>query len=93
MHRLQRGGGVDLSSLDSSALQVAACGRSESLLALDESLERLAGLDPGLAKLVELRFFGGLELEELSRILDRSERSLKRDWRRARAYLLAGMQP
>lgn len=88
----KRGGGVDLSSLDSSALQVAACGRSESLLALDESLERLAGLDPGLAKLVELRFFGGLELEELSRILDRSERSLKRDWRRARAYLLAGME-
>ncbi len=88
----KRGGEFDLRSLDSSALQVAASGRSEQLLALDESLQRLASLDPELARLVELRFFGGLDLAELSRILDRSERSLKRDWRRARAYLLAGIE-
>lgn len=88
----KRGGAIDLRSLDSSALQVAATGRSENLLALDESLERLAALDPALARLVELRFFGGIELVELSSILDRSERSLKRDWRRARAFLLAGIE-
>jgi len=88
----KRGGEFDLRSLDSSALQVAASGRSEHLLALDESLVRLAALDPELARLVELRFFGGLDLGELSRILDRSERSLKRDRRRARAFLLAGIE-
>lgn len=87
----KRGGEFDLRSLDSSALQVAANGRSDNLLALDESLGRLAEVDPALAQLVELRFFGGLELSELSAILDRSERSLKRDWRRARAFLLAGV--
>ncbi len=88
----KRGGAVDLRSLDSSALQVAASGRGEHLLALDESLQRLADLDPDLARLVELRFYGGLDLAELSPVLGRSERSLKRDWRRARAFLLAGMQ-
>lgn len=89
----KRGGEFDFSSLDSSAIQVAASGRSEQLLALDESLGRLAEVDPDLARLVELRFFAGLDLGELSRILDRSERSLKRDWRRARAFLLAEVQP
>ncbi|MEO6065170.1 MAG: ECF-type sigma factor [Lysobacterales bacterium] len=88
----KRGGEFDLSSLDSSAIQVAASGRSEHLLALDESLERLAAVDPELARLVELRFFGGLDLAELSRLQGRSERSLKRDWRRARAFLLAGIE-
>ncbi len=87
----KRGGDFDVQSLDSGALQVAASGRSEHLLALDESLQQLALVDPALARLVEMRFFGGLDLSELSRILDRSERSLKRDWRRARAFLLAGM--
>jgi len=88
----KRGGAMDLQSLDSSALQVAADGRGEHLLALDESLERLAALEPALARLVELRFFGGIELRELSRILDRSERSLERDWHRARAFLLSEIE-
>jgi len=88
----KRGGDFDLRSLDSTALQVAASGRSENLLALDEALKRLTSVDPELARLVELRFFGGLDLSELSSILDRSERSLKRDWRRARAFLLAGIE-
>ena len=59
-----------------------------------EALERLAAVDDGLAQLVELRFFGGLELEEIAGLNGRSERSLKRDWRKARAFLhaqLAGL--
>ena len=86
---VKRRGGIDIASLDSSAIEVAASGRSEHLLALDESLDRLADLEPALARLVEMRFFGGLELTELARILDRSQRSLERDWARARAFLMA----
>lgn len=89
----KRGGGLDLCPLDSSALDVAASGRGEHLLSLDDSLQRLAALEPALARLVELRFFGGLELRELSGILGRSERSLERDWHRARAFLLAEIEP
>ncbi len=88
----KRGGGIDISSLDSSAIEVAASGHSDHLLALDESLNRLAELEPGLARLVEMRFFGGIELAELSRIVDRSQRSLERDWARARAFLLAEIE-
>lgn len=87
----KRGGGLETRALDTGALQVAAAGRSEQLLSLDESLERLTVLDPALARLVELRFFGGFELAELEPVLGRSERSLKRDWRRARAFLLTDM--
>ncbi len=88
----KRGRAIDIQSLDSGALQVAADGRADHLLALDESLERLAAIDPALARLVELRFYGGIDLKELSRILDRSERSLERDWHRARAFLLAEIE-
>ncbi|MEO6065173.1 MAG: ECF-type sigma factor [Lysobacterales bacterium] len=88
----KRGGAVDVQSLDSGALQVAASGREEHVLALDESLQRLATVDPALARLVELRFYGGLEVKELSAILDRSERSIERDWQRARAFLVAEIE-
>jgi RNA polymerase sigma factor (TIGR02999 family) len=62
---------------------------SAELLALDDALGELDQSAPDLARLVELRFFVGLPLGEIVEILGRSERSLKRDWRRARAFLLA----
>lgn len=83
----RRGGGMRIDPLDSHALAVVAAEEDERLLALDAGLARLAELDPPLATLVELRFFGGLELPEISGLIGRSERSLKRDWRRARAFL------
>jgi RNA polymerase sigma factor (TIGR02999 family) len=58
------------------------------VLALDEALERLERDSPRLAQLVELRFFAGLQLTEISGLLNVSERTLKRDWRRARAFLV-----
>ncbi|THD12454.1 ECF-type sigma factor [Pseudofulvimonas gallinarii] len=86
----RRGGGVRVDSLDTGALRIAGAeGGREDLLALDAALTRLGELDPQLARLVELRFYGGLELAEISGLMDRSERSLKRDWRRARAFLYA----
>ncbi len=59
------------------------------LLALDDALARLQAESPRLAKVVELRFFAGLGLDEIAGLLDVGERTLKRDWRKARAYLLA----
>ena len=63
--------------------------RAPDVLALDAALVRLEGESPRLAKLVQLRFFGGLGLVEIAALLEVSERTLKRDWRRARAFLLA----
>lgn len=85
--RLRRGGDVQFATLDTSALQAAAQERDEDVLALDAALIRLADLDAPLAALVEMRFYAGLELAEIAVVQDRSERSLKRDWRRARAFL------
>lgn len=84
----RRGGNLRIDALDTGALRVAASpDTDDQVLALDTALNRLGALDPQLGKLVELRFFGGLELSEISGLLDRSERSLKRDWRKARAFL------
>ncbi len=57
------------------------------LLALDESLERLAGLDQRQARIVELRFFGGLGVEAVAAVLGVSPRTVEADWRMARAWL------
>jgi RNA polymerase sigma-70 factor (ECF subfamily) len=59
------------------------------LLAIDEVLGRLAQLDPRQAEVVELRFFGGCSEEEIAEILGVSARTVKRDWRVARAWLYA----
>lgn len=82
----KRGGGVDPISFD-SALDVAASGHDEELLKLDAALQRLTTIDPRLAEFVELRFFGGLKFEELAQATGMSERTLKRDWSKARAFL------
>lgn len=57
------------------------------LLALDSALEKLAGTDPMLEKVVVMRFFGGFSIAETAAALDRSTRSIERDWTRARMYL------
>ncbi len=66
---------------------VANPDRAEELLALDEGLERLEQLDPRLVRTVELRFFGGLSVDETADALGISPRTVKRDWQRARAFL------
>lgn len=57
------------------------------LLALDEALRHLSDLDERQAQVVELRFFGGLSLDEIGAILGVSERTVKREWQKARAFL------
>jgi RNA polymerase sigma factor (TIGR02999 family) len=63
-------------------------GRSNELIALDEALDRLAELDPRKARVIELRFFGGLSVEETAAVLKTSADTVMRDWRLARAWLL-----
>jgi RNA polymerase sigma factor (TIGR02999 family) len=62
------------------------------LLAMNDALEELGALDARQAQVVELRFFGGLELKEIAAILQTSERTVKRDWQRARAFLYASLR-
>jgi len=83
--RLKRGG--DLARVTLSP-DVALCPeRGLDLLALDEALERLAGIDARQARIVELRFFGGLKLQEVAAYLDVSPRTVDGDWSMARAWL------
>lgn len=63
----------------------------EDLLALDRALDRLAAVDARLAQVVELRYFGGLSELEIAALQDRSERSIRRDWQKARMFLLASL--
>ncbi len=62
--------------------------QSEVLLALDDALIELAGIDPRKARVVELRFFGGLEVNETASVLGVSPETVMRDWRLARSWLL-----
>ena len=59
----------------------------EDIIALDEALERLARIDPRQSRLVEMRFFGGLDLEEVAEVMGLSTATVKREWRSARAWL------
>lgn len=67
--------------------------RLEEVMSLDEALTRLAAVKPRQARVVELRYFGGLEIEEIARILDVSPRSVKRDWSLARIWLFRELRP
>ncbi len=62
-------------------------GRDIDLVALDESLSKLAEVDPRKHRIVELRFFGGLTVEEIAEVLDVSRSTVESDWRAARAWL------
>ena len=85
----KRGGGAPHVPLDEVALVVEA--RGIDVLALDEALAELARLDQRKARVVELRYFGGLTLEETAEVLGVSVDTTKRDWRMARAWLLANL--
>jgi RNA polymerase sigma factor (TIGR02999 family) len=83
--REKRGGGRARVVLDEAV--ALSPQKDEDVLALDEALERLAQLDPRQAKVVELRFFGGLNVEEVAEALGVSKRTVEGDWTFARAWL------
>ncbi|HZN08043.1 MAG TPA: sigma-70 family RNA polymerase sigma factor [Pyrinomonadaceae bacterium] len=83
--RDKRGGGaLQVSLNDAIALGEQ---RAEELVALDEALRSLEGLDPQKGRIVELRYFGGLSIEETAEVLDISPRTVRREWRRSKAWL------
>jgi RNA polymerase sigma factor (TIGR02999 family) len=82
---LRRGG--DRRRLDLDPAMAVFEERAVDLVALDEALERLSGLDPRQARIVEMRFFGAMTVEETARALDTSVRTVERDWTMARAWL------
>ena len=84
---LRRGGDINFAAMATTAMQAVAEHRDDDVLALDDALAKLSAIDAPLAALVEMRFYAGLELADIATVQDRSERSLKRDWRRARAFL------
>ena len=90
----KRGGGARQVSLDETA--AIAQGDFSEFLRLDEALKSLAELDPRRSQVVELRYFGGLNNEEIAGVLKISENTVIRDWNMARAWLhrqLAGSAP
>ena len=82
---VKHGGELERVSLDEAA--VMAGERAAELISLDEALEELARLDVRKSKVVELRYFGGLSLEETAAALEISEMTVRRDWRAAKAWL------
>ena len=85
-HRFQKRGG-DAVKISLDATQLGASERDPDLLALDEALTRLAELDRRKSQVVELRFFGGLSVEEAAEFLKISPRTVKREWSLAQAWL------
>ena len=81
----KRGGGQYLLALDEAALVQTE--RPVDLVALDEALSNLADRDARKGRIVELRFFGGLSTEETAEVLGMSPRTVKREWRLAKAWL------
>ncbi len=88
-HYAKRGGDVEQVALE-DAYEMSGQ-RAAELLALDEALDELARLDPRKSRVVELRYFGGLSLEETAEVLEISVMTVRRDWRAAKAWLFRNM--
>ena len=84
-HNLKRGGGVQHVSLDEAVF--VGSDEDVDLVALDDAMNALARLDPRKVQVVEMRFFGGLSVEEIAEVLKVSTVTVKRDWRAARTWL------
>lgn len=92
---LKRGGAEEKMSLPGDTLLSIAdlsSSRAPDLVALDDALKSLAWIDPEDARLVELRFFGGLSLEDTAECLGISRKTVVRRWRRAKAWLYAELK-
>ncbi len=84
-HNLKRGGAVQHVSLEEAS--VVGGGQDTDLVALDDAMNALARIDPRKVQVVEMRFFGGLSVEETAEVLKVSPVTVKRDWRAAKVWL------
>jgi len=89
-HAEKRGAGAVKLELD-EAMAVAQPGQEVDLLGLNDALDKLAQLDERQSRVVELRFFAGLSIEETAEVLHLSPASIKREWQTARAWLFREM--
>jgi RNA polymerase sigma-70 factor, ECF subfamily len=89
---LKRGGGQPRVTFD-EGLPASAPERGVDVIALDTALDRLAALDAGQARIVELRYFGGLSIEETAEAMGISPATVKRHWAVARAWLAKELEP
>jgi len=88
----KRGGGKVVSA-ETLSLRDPQSVDHESLLALDSALERLAALDERQCRIVEMRFFAGMTVEETAHAMNISPRTVKREWQMARAWLYGELAP
>ena len=88
--RLKRGGIGENLSLDETA--IISRDRAAEFLVLDEALGRLSEIDPVKSRIVEMKFFGGLSFEEVAEVEKVSTRTIRREWRKAKAWLHQEMQ-
>ena len=86
----KRGGGRRRTTLDAEAMSVK--GIAEEMLGIDRALNALESVDERLARLVEMRFFGGMTEEEMARAQNVATRTIRRDWQKARAFLYRELQ-
>ena len=87
----RRGGSAQQVSLDEAAF--VSVERGAEIIALDEALDTLAEFDARKSQIVEMRFFGGLGVEETAEVLKLSPRTVKREWNLARAWLYRELNP
>ncbi len=89
-HRIKRGGEQEKVSLD--AVLLVSPDRTEELIAVNESLSRLEKLDPRQGRIVELRYFGGLTVDEAAEVLGVSSKTVMREWNTAKAWLYGDLK-
>jgi RNA polymerase sigma factor (TIGR02999 family) len=89
----RRGGGSEPLAFDAALDSMIGSGQGdEMLIRINDALLELEAMDADLARIVEMRYFAGYDDEEIGKLLDRSGRTVRRQWEKARAYLLASME-
>ena len=86
-HSAGKRGGKDAQRVEIDAEVLGISPKIENVIAIDEALQRLARIDPRQCRLIELRFFAGLNVEEAAEVMDVSPATIKREWRSAKAWL------
>jgi RNA polymerase sigma factor (TIGR02999 family) len=85
--RAAKRGGGDNQRVELDEVFSVTSGKFEEVIAIDDALERLAQIDPRQSRIVELRFFAGLNVEEAAEVMGVSPKTIKREWRSAKAWL------
>src|SRR5690242_6514628 len=88
----RRGGSANVLQLTASGVDELGAGDDEVLMRVNDALLALEAVDPALSQLVEMRFFAGYTEDEMAELLDLSGRTIRRQWEKARAFLVATIQ-